>query len=222
MSTHFKRFAAMVVARHDDRGGETLLDHGPEEQVATVVERLLHFAKTTPLIPVIGTDADIAGFGKAPLYFKSEWDEYVLLSQTSESIGWSIQKAYAWADRDYDQAVREQRHLDERRSDHLLGYECMRGVVDLGISAVIDDPEARPDASGHRWSFSGDWLVAKDRLPSLLLDSPWSKEFMDNSMDAMRHAFFGENAPEGLRPELPLDEALRKARRGPVLDGDSG
>jgi hypothetical protein len=208
----------MVIKRHD-----RLMDEGPDEQATRVVARLTHFTKSTPLIPVIGTEIDLAGFGRTPLHFKSEWDEYLLLSEAAESLGWPIHKAVAWAEREHADALRDQREMDEERGDHLLGYECMRNYVDLRIYAIVDDPEAKPDADGKRWSFSGDWLVARDRVFAMLLDSPWGREFIDNSRDFMRHAFtdsFG-GAP-GFEPELTKDEARRRARRGPALDENGG
>jgi hypothetical protein len=219
MTVTFERFAAQVIARHDGH----LAEEGPEEQTARVAKHLAHFAGTTPLTPVTGGMVDLAGFGSAAVHFRSEWDEYLLLSEAAEALGWPIQQAVAWAEREHADALRDQRELDEERGDGLLGYACLRNFVDLHVWATVDDPEARPDAGGRRWSHSGDWLVAKDRIPSLLLDSPWGSEFMDNTGDLMRHAFKGSfGSVPGLEPELARDEAVRRARRGPALDENGG
>lgn len=221
MTTFKEKFAAMVVGRHDDHNGERLMNCGPEDQVPYVLSKLAHFEKTTPLIPVINTDIDLAGFGTAPAHFAYGDTRYMLLSEIAEALGWPIQKAVKWADNDYDMALRDQRDLDEQRGDGRLGYECLRDYLDLGVDALVDDPEAKPDAGGERWSHTGDWLISDDRLLWLLSCSPWGEEFMNNTQDAMRHAFlgaFGSDVPEAFRPELPKDEALRKARRGPALD----
>jgi hypothetical protein len=213
----------MVVARHDGRDGEYLMEEGPDEQAARIAKRLTHFAKTTPLIPVIGTSIDLGGFGRAPLHFRSEWDEYLLLSEAAESLGWPLHKATAWAEREHADALGDQRELDEERGDGRLGYGCLRNYLDLQVYAATDDPEAKPDAGGKRWSRTGDWLVARDRVFTMLLDSPWGEEFMNNTRDLMRHAFkksFG--AVPGLEPELPKDEAIERARRGPALDENGG
>lgn len=219
--TNYEKFAAMVVARHDDRDGERLMNTGPEDQVPYVASKLMHFAKTTPLVPVINTDISLAGFGVVPAHFAYGTTRYMLLSEITEALGWQIQKAVKWADNDYDMALRDQRDLDEQRGDGRLGYECLRDYLDLGVDALVDDPEANPDAGGQRWSHTGDWLVSDDRLPWLLSCSNWGEEYMDNTRDLMRHAFtgaFGSSVPEAFRPALPHDEALRRARRGPALD----
>lgn len=227
-------FAVQLVAKHD----EHLLDYGPDEQIKRVNEALEHFAKTTPLMPLTDKVVDFAGFCTVPLHFDGPTDKYWLLSEGAAGVGWPIHKAVAWAEQQYDHALRDQRRLDEERGDGRLGWECMRDYLDLGICAIVDDPEANPDAGGKRWSYSGDWLVSCDRIPSFLASSPWSKEYMDNSMDAFRHAareIFGDKlrqspvyGPDGqptggsafdlFEPKLSKDEALRRARRGPALD----
>lgn len=238
MITSFKGFAEHVVSRHDC----DLLDYGPDEQAERVVramERLNNFA---PLTPVIGTSLDLAGFGSTPVLFRSATDMYVLLSDISEQLGWFHPRAYEWAEKRAAGATQEQRLIDEKRGDGRLGWECMHNHIDLGLWLCTDDPEAKPDAGGRRWSYSGDWLISRDRIPDLLSSSPWGKEYMDNSMDAFQHAareIFGDklkqspvigpdgqptggNAYDLFEPELPKDEALRKARRGPALDEDGG
>lgn len=241
MSKTLERFAAMVVARHDDRNGERLMNSGPEEQIPYVTEQLAAFAKTTPLVPVIGTDIDLAGFGTVPAHFMYGETRFMLLSEIAEELGWPIQKAVKWADSQYDYALRDQRRADEERGDGRLGYEYMRDYVDLGVDGLIDDPEANPDGGGQRWSNTGDWLISSGRLPWLLSCSPWGKEFMDNTMPALGYAMrsawgdklkaiptytadgqaTGGNAFTDLfcTDGLTEDEARRRAVRGPGLDG---
>lgn len=234
MNSPYTPFAEQVVARHDDH----LLDYGPDEQTKQVTDRLEHFAKTTPLTPLTGKVVGFAGFCTVPLHFDGPTDKYWLLSEGAEGVGWPIHKAIAWVEKEYDHAVREQRRMDEERGDGRLGYDLMRDYVDLGVCATVEDPEANPDAGGHRWSYSGDWLVSCDRISAFLASSPWGKEFMDNSMDLFRHAareVFGDKlrqspviGPDGqptgqsaydlFEPGLSKDEAIRKARRGPALD----
>lgn len=229
----FQGFAERLVAKHDDH----LLDYGPEEQAERVVKAVERLNGFSPLTPVIGTSIDLAGFGKVPALYTSTTDPYMLLSDISEQLGWFHPRACEWVEKQHGYAVQDQRRLDEERGDGLLGWECMRDYVDLGLSLCVDDPEAKPDAGGRRWSFSGDWLVSKDRIPALLSASPWGKEYMDNSTDLFRHAaraIFGDKlkkspviGPDGLptggnaydlfAPELTEDEALQRARRGPAL-----
>lgn len=179
MSNFFERFATTLVEAHDKRPGTDLLDYGPEEQVATVTARLVQFNERVPLTPASSTIVKLGGFGAGRVRFTSTTDNYLLLSEVADAIGWPLQRAVKWADRDYDQALREQRMLDERRDDGLLGWECMRGLLDLHVSTVIDDPTAKPDAGGRCWSFGGDWLISHDRVPSLLLDTPMAEAFLD-------------------------------------------
>ncbi|MFJ2631092.1 hypothetical protein ACIO6U_03885 [Streptomyces sp. NPDC087422] len=179
MSKHFKRFAIALIEAHDKRPGTDLLDFGPKEQAAMVVERLTRFDATVPLTPVTSTVVKLGGFGAARVRFTSAADSYLLLSDVADSIGWPLQRAVEWAHKDYGQGLREQRMLDERRDDGLLGWECMRGVLDLRVSTVIEDPTAKPDADGRRWSFGGDWLISHDRVPSLLMSTPMADVFLD-------------------------------------------
>ncbi|GAA4676616.1 hypothetical protein GCM10023347_33650 [Streptomyces chumphonensis] len=238
MST-FHEFAAMVAHRHDPH----LLDEGPDEQAARIAQRLAAFHATTPLAPAGDTVIDLAGFGTAPMRFVTADDGgYVLLSDVADALGWALHTAHAWADNEYEYALRDQRHADEARGDGRLGYEYMRGVVDLGVWMSIANPEAKPDGLGKRWSTAGDWLVSRDRLPALLLCSPWGHEFANNTMPHWAHTMrkvYGEelrgvaaynsegqvigNAHDDLfRSDLSAEEALRRARRGPALDPEEG
>ena len=230
-------FAVQIVAKHD----EHLLDYGPDEQTGRVLEALHRISKVTTLAPLGGqVVVDLAGFAEAPVVYITEKDEYLLLSDIAEGLGWPLYKADAWARLQHGYAIRDQRDHDEERGDGRLGWECLLDYIDLRLSLVMDDPEAKPDAGGRRWSHAGDWLISKDRLPALLMSSPWGKEFMDNSMDAFRHAareIFGDKlrqssvyGPDGqltggsafdlFEPKLSKNEALRRARRGPALDED--
>lgn len=234
----FLPFAQYLVAKHDD----LLLDYGPDEQVGKALEALRRVSKVTPFAPVVELEVDLAGFGTAPIVFVTEQDEYLLLSDVAEALGWPLHKANAWAELEHSHAIRDQRDHDEERGDGRLGWECLLDYIDLRLSLVEDDPEARPDAGGRRWAHSGDWLVSKDRLPALLLSSPWSKEYMDNTLPAFGHAMreiwgdklkeiptvsadgtpTGGNAYDDLLSTdgLSREEALRRARRGPALGGD--
>lgn len=237
----FEQFAAKVAQHHDERPSTYLLEEGPEEQAKRVAERLAKFDAKVPLIPVADTVIDLAGFGEARIHFTSAEDNYLLLSEVADALGWPLQAAVKWADLQYDFALRDQRRLDEERGDGRLGYECMRDYVDLGIWAIVDDPAAKPDAGGKRYSHTGEWLISHDRLPALLMSSPWSKEFMDNSLPAFGHAMreiWGDklktspvygtdghvvgNAYDNFfsTDGLTKDEAIERARRGPVLDED--
>lgn len=236
----FLPFAQHLVAKHD----ALLLDHGPDEQVGNVLQALRRVDKVTGFAPVTELEVDLAGFGTAPIVFVTEQDEYLLLSDLAEALGWPLHEAHAWAELQHGYAIRDQRDHDEERGDGRLGWECLLDYVDLHLCLIEDDPEARPDAGGRRWAHSGDWLISKDRLPALLLSSPWAKEYMDNTLPAFGHAMreiwgdklkdiptvtadgtpTGGNAYDDMftTDGLTKDEALRRARRGPAIgDGDS-
>lgn len=237
MTAAFELLARSIVAANNER----LLDYCADEQIARAVEALEQFAKTTPLTPVNGLIIDLAGFGEAEVHFESTDDRYLLLSEVAEALGMPVWEACDWARQEYLYTVEGQREMDEERGDGKLGYECMRSFLDLRFSFIQDNPEAKPDAQGKRWSSFGDWLIAHDRLMSLILSSPWSREFMNNTADAMAHGmqkFFGEQLKdlpayhadgtpatgvELFRSDLTEEEALRKARRGPAgaLDSDT-
>lgn len=234
----YEPFAAKVVAHHD----EHLCDEGPGEQTTRAVAALQRISDISTLAPITGIEVDLAGFGTAPLVYVTKDDEYLLLSDIAEALGWPLYKAHAWTEAQYQFAIRDQRDLDEERGDGRLGWECLLDYVDLGLMLVMDDPEAKPDAGGRRWSHAGDWLISKERLPALLMSSPWGKEYMDNSLPAFGHAMreiWGDKLKE--IPTVSLDgtptggnayddmfstngltkeEALRRARRGPAFDED--
>jgi hypothetical protein len=234
--TTFEKFAAAVVARHDDH----LCNEGPDEQAERVVKAMDRLHRIAPLAPAINTDIDLAGFGKVPALYTSANDTYMLLSDITDQLGWFQPKAHKWADREHGFAVEDQRRADEERGDGRLGWGYMHDYIDLGLDLVVDDPEAKPDRGGRSWSTSGDWLISHDRLPLLLSSSPWGKEFMDNTMPAFGYAmrqvwgdklkdvptYGADGTPTGgnaftdmFRTDgLTEEEALRRARRGPSLD----
>lgn len=237
MTTIHTPFAEKVVAKHD----ALLLNDGPEEQTARAVAALQRISAVKTLAPLpAGTVIDLAGFGEAPIVYVTEDEDYLLLSDVAEALGWPLHKADAWARLQHGYAIRDQRDHDEERGDGRLGWECLLDYIDLRLDLIEDDPEAKPDAGGRQWSHSGDWLISKDRLPLLLMSSPWSKEFMDNSLPAFGHAMrhvwgdklkgiptvnvdgtpTGGNAYDDLfsTDGLTEEEALRRARRGPALD----
>lgn len=233
----FEEFAAQLVQRNE----EHLIDYGSEEQVARVVTHLERFSRQFPLRPVHGTSIDLAGFGQVPVRFETDEYPYVLLSEVAKELGWSLPSALRWAEKDHGFALYEQRDQDEQRGDGRLGWECLDGCVDLGLVTVLEDPEAKPDRYGGRWSSGGDWLISHDRMYALMLDCPWGREFRDNIMPALRrnaHQIWGRlfqdvrvQGPDGLvtgddavdtlfkrSDGLTDEEALRRARRGPSLE----
>lgn len=232
MTDDFKAFAAAIVTRNDDN----LLNDGPKEQTVRAVEALEKFAQTTPLRRVTDVVVDLAGFGEAPIHFDSADDSYLLLSEVGEQLGMPIWTACEWAAQEHLWAIRDQRDQDEERGDGLLGYDCLRNFIDLEFDFIQDNPEAKPDADGKRWSSYGDWLISYDRLPTFILVSPWGREFMNNTSDHFSHAMrkvWGDElnnltayGPDGtplpgvqlFASDLSEEEALRKARRGPRGD----
>jgi len=229
-------FAERVVAKHD----ALLCNDGPHEQTPRVIEALERINAVKRLAPFpAGTFIDLAGFGEAPIVYVTEDEEYLLLSDVAESLGWPLHKAHKWAQLQEDFAIRDQRVHDEERGDGRLGWECMLDYIDLRLDLVMEDPEAKPDALGGRWGTAGDWLISRDRLPLLLMSSPWAKEFMDNSLPAFGHAMreiwgdklrdiptygadgatTGGNAYTDMfsTDGLTKEEALQRARRGPAL-----
>lgn len=228
----FEAFVEPLVAKNDGR----LFNDGPETQIPRAVEALEKFAKTTPLRRVEGHWIALAGFGDAQIHFEADNDRYLLLSEVAEQFGVPIWDACKWADHEHQWAIRDQRDQDEERGDGLLGYDCLRNFINLKLDFIQDDPEAKPDANGQRWSDYGDWLISADRLPAFILVSPWGREFMDNTMDHFGHvmrkvwgdklkdipAYHSDGSPaagvELFASDLTEEEALKKARRGPRGD----
>lgn len=216
-------FAAKLVAKHDDR----LINDGPAEQTARVIAALERIAKAVALIPSDGhTAVDLAGFGDVDIVYATPADNYVLLSDIAEQLGWPLHQAHEWARLQHQHAVEDQRDHDEERGDGRLGWECMTDYIDLRLDLFEPDPEHPDrDANGlRRIKSAGDWLIAHDRLPYLLMCSPWGREFFENAKDHMGLSFqraFGTSFDGLFSSDLTEEEALRKARRGPALDDDT-
>ncbi|MFD9716686.1 hypothetical protein [Streptomyces sp. NPDC056500] len=234
----FLGFAEQLVAKNDG----LLFNYGAEEQVAMVLRAVERLHRISPLTPIDDAVIDLAGFGEAPLVYRAAADEpveYLLLSDVAEALGWFMPRAHTFAEKMASLNLEDQRRTDEERGDGRLGWEWMRDYIRLDIDLVADDSEARPDVDGKRWSDYTDWLVSRDRLPALLTASPWSKEFMDNTMPAIGFAvreawgdklreiltYRTDGAPSGnayddLFPAdgMTKEEALKRARRGPALD----
>lgn len=236
----FQRFAEQLVAKHDDH----LLNCGPEEQTAMVLRAMGRLNRIAALTPVLDMDVDLAGFGKAPMLYTADYGnrtvEYLLLSDVAEALGWFMPRAHRFAEQMAGFDLEDQRREDEERGDGRIGWNRMRDYIRLDLELIIDDPTSKPDAGGRRMSDYSDWLVSRDRLPALLSASPWSKEFMDNTMPAFGYAMraawgdklkniptvtadgapTGGNAYDDLfsTDGLTQEEAQRRARRGPVLD----
>lgn len=238
----FRAFLEQVVAKHDNH----LLNCGPPEQVETGLQRMDRLNRIAPLTPVTGTLIDLAGFGTAPLLYRTtdaEPFEYLLLSDIAEALGWFMPRAHDFVEKMAAFDLEDQRREDEERGDERLGWRQMRNYIGLGIELVIDDPTSKPDAGGRRMSDFSDWLVSRERIPALLTASPWSKEFMDNTMPALGYAMreaWGDklreilsyrtdgtppgNAFDDLFPAngLSREEAEERARRGPAIDEGPG
>ena len=234
----FQAFAEEVVAKHDAH----LLNYGTDEQVPTVLQKMDRLHRIAPLTAVTGTSIDLAGFGTAPLLYHTagaEPFEYLLLSDISDGLGWFMPRAHDFVEKMAAFDLEDQRREDEERGDGRLGWRWMRNYIGLGLELVIDDPSSKPDAGGRRMSEFSDWLVSRERIPALLSASPWSKEFMDNTMPAFGYAMreaWGDRlkdiptyrtggTPSGnafddlFRTDgLTEEEALKRARRGPALD----
>lgn len=245
----FRSFGINVAHRHDHADGTHLLDEDPDEQAERVTAALERFHAHTPLFPVGSQEIHINlfGFGQAQVHYAAFDDdgkateEYLLLSEVAEQLAVPLHKADAWARRDHDDALRAQRERDEERGT--LGWECLRDLVDLGLSMIVDDPEATPDAGGERWSHAGDWLISRDRLLAFMTVSPWSREFIDNAAPLFGHAmrttmgdklkeiptYRADGTPTGgtayddlARTDgLTVEQAAERAMRGPQLDSDT-
>jgi hypothetical protein len=241
----FGHLALRIVQRNEDN----LFNDGPDVQIKRATEQMERFHRTTPLAPVHDTAVDLAGFGTAPVHFAAGDEQYLLLSEVAEALGVPVWQACRWAREEWLWAVEEQRDTDEKRGDGRLGWELLRDYCDLRLDFITDDPEAKPDADGRRWSSYGDWLISTDRIPSFILSSPWRAEFLRNTRGLFAHAavksgladlldgvqtyrqppWDGPAEPTGetlgdrfrRRAEV-IDEAdaIEQARRGPVLDDD--
>jgi hypothetical protein len=239
----FHTLGLEVAYGHDQAEGVHLMDQGPDEQAERITERLEKFHARTPIYPVRmqNIEINLFGFGRALVHFAAFGDDgksterYLLLSEVAEQLGIPLHKADKWANRDHDDALRSQRERDEERGE--LGWECLNDLVNLGLWMTVDDSEAKPDASGNRWSFAGDWLISADRILALMTISPWQEEFMNNAMPLFGHAMretmgdklrdvptyradgtaTGGNAFDSLASTdgLTVDEAAKRAMRGP-------
>jgi hypothetical protein len=189
----FRTLALTVAHRHDQADDVTLMEEGPVQQAERAIERIAKLHDRRPLWPVHDTTADLFGFGRAPVQYVAFGDNgdvdarYFLLSDLADPLNIPLHKAHAWAEREEIEALRAQREHDEETGT--LGWDQLNDVIDLGVWLIVDDPEARPDASGERWSTAGDWLVSDERLLSLMTASPWCAEFMTNARPLMAHAF---------------------------------
>ncbi|MGX1711380.1 hypothetical protein ACWIFI_18870 [Streptomyces albidoflavus] len=216
----FTPFAEMLVHRHYDH----ITDYTDEEQTNLIVAALERIHRVLPLKISSGLELDLAGFGSARVWFRSADEDYVLLSDVADQLGWHRAHAAKWAEAENRNAVQDQRRRDEERGDGRIGWEYLTDYIDLELCLAMDDEAANPDSTGRRWSHSGDWLISQNRLPWLLTNSPWGKEFVDNTVDAWAHAMqktFGDPAGlEGLfHSNLTEEEAKRRAKRGPAIDG---
>lgn len=246
----FKAFGLAVAHGHDRREDIHLMDEGPDEQAERITTTLTKLRERLPLMPFPeNPTVNLFGFGEAPIHFAVYGDDgnapyaterYLLLSEVAEQLSIPLHHAAEWARREEDETLRTQRNRDEERG--ALGWECLNDVIDLGLWMTQDDPAAKPDAGGKRWSVAGDWLISSDRLMSLMTISPWSKEFMSNAMPLFGHALratmgdllkdiptytvngepTGGNAYTDLAHGngLTVDEAAERAMRGPILDTD--
>lgn len=184
--SQFQTFAERVVADYD----ENLLDYGPEEQVERVVAALTKFDARRPLRPYVET-ANAFGFGTTQTCFITGEGEasdiYMRLLPLASALGIRPGVADKLAEQRYLWNVRDQREEDEKTG--ILGWECLNDWVNLDLNLVIDDPEEKPDAGGRRYAWVSDWLVSVDRIPELVLLSPWGKEFMENATPMFAYAF---------------------------------
>lgn len=222
ISRRFIETFALNVAYGLDKGDVyTLMDYGPEEQAKRATANLLRCHDRRPLWPVSDptTMINLWGFGGVRVHFVHFGDgdlateQYVLLSELADALAVTPAKADKWLQAELNQALDAQREKDEERGE--LGWEFMFDVVDLGLSLIVDDPSANPDADGRRWSHASEALVSSDRLLSFMTASPWQEEFMKNSSALWGHAFrhaFGDKLADS--PVYDSD--------GNVIPGKSG
>lgn len=184
--SQFRAFAEQLVAEHD----EHLLDYGPEEQTDKVVATLEKLNSRAPLRPHRET-VNAFGFGTAQTCFATgdggPHEIYLRFLPLADAIGFTPDKAQKLAEMRRSWQVQDQRTRDEETG--VLGWDLMNDWVDLGMSLLIDSPDAKPDSAGRRWTYASEWLVTLDRLPDLVLSSPWGKEFADNAQAMFSYAF---------------------------------
>ncbi|MEV4001009.1 hypothetical protein [Actinomadura sp. NPDC049753] len=226
----FETLGLQIAHRFEKADDVHLMEDGPKEHAARVAEALEHLHGRVPLWPATLQDvtADLFGFGRAPIRFVTQdGDEdgeqvrYFLLSELAEPLGITLPKAHAWAEQEQVEALRAQRAIDQERGE--LGWECMNDVIDLGVWLTVDDPEAKPDASGARWSTAGEWLVSDRRLLPLMTWSPWSKVFYENARPLLAHAMLHSGLADKLddaptyRTIETCDGETRTGRTGETL-----
>lgn len=214
MNPGFVSFATALV----DRNAGRLMEYGPEEQVERVLAAMKRFHSFTGIRPAHpGHMIDLAGFGEAPVHFEADDKRYLLVTEVGTALGMPVWESCEWARKEQQWVYQEQRELDEERGDGLLGWECLNDYCDLGLWCAAQKPPNPETGKVHHADY-GEWLISHDRLMLLILDSPWSKEFMANTKDLMAHGMkkvFGLG--DLFDTDLPEDEARRRARRGPNI-----
>lgn len=230
----FEIFTANLALIED----EHLLNEGPKEQARRATAALTRFHARFPLTRVRYKVLDLAGFGEVSVVFESEAEPYVLIGDVARALGMPVHAACKWARQQQSWAIEDQRRADEDRGDGLLGWDYLSSLCDLRFEFIADDPEAKPDANGRRWSSYGEWLIARTKLTQLIAISPWGEEFMNNTADHMALGFraaFGDRVdqlqaytadgePSDARlfhTDLTEEEAARKAVRGPVVPDET-
>lgn len=245
--TSFKNFGYLVALRHDNADGVHLMDEGPKEQGERAAAQLERFHdRISKLYQVPGdVEANLFGFGRAPVHFVTYGadgqavEQFMLLSEVAEALAVPLHRAHEWARDDQLDAIRSQRELDEKTG--VIGWDCLKDLIDLRLDMIVDDPDAKPDHDGRRWSHAGDWLISRDRLLAFMTISPWNKEFLDNAGPLFGHAFresglaerlkdvptyTGDGVPTGTSAAdhlcdtegLTVEEARDRAMRGPALE----
>lgn len=221
---HIRQFVNEMA---DGYGPSNFLDFGAEEQRGHALRAMLRFDERVGLRPHVES-LNLFGFAEGETCFATADDMFFRLVPVARQLGMTERQAHEWAREEWRDAVVDQRLRDEKRGT--LGWECLNQHVDLDLHLVVDDETAQPDANGRRWSFGGEWLISVDRIPSLLLHSPWAAEFMANTEPLMRHAAKASGLIEGLfelerlfEPDTYSttdEEARRLAQRGPVVPTD--
>ncbi len=234
--TSLETFAITTAWRHENGQTYTLLNEGPDEQAKRSLENLNRLHAHRKLFPVYDPTRmiNLWGFGGVRIHFvvfgpdDKATHRYVLLSELAEALAVHPAHASKWLRMEQEQALRSQREHDEETGT--LGWDYVLDVVDLGLDMYVDDPQAKPDANGCRWSHADDALIEADRLLSFMTVSPWCKEFLDNSSALWGHAFrhaFGDKMTDspaldllGDTEGLTVEQAAERATRGPQLHDD--